>query len=611
MGVVIGTLPSLNVPPTTHHHLYREAFGDRCYALAALHRGPDDARQLAHLRKLAGDAGLPLAATNSVLYHEPRRRFLYDVLRAVRHSCTVAELGHRLPPNAERYLKSPADMTELFAGCDEVVARTVEIADRCTFSLDELRYEYPRELCPPGTTPMEYLRRLAWEGAERRYQDRVPEKVRALIDHELALIEELHYEAYFLTVWDLVRFARGRDILCQGRGSAANSAVCYCLGVTSVDPDRIDLLFERFVSKERDEAPDIDIDFEHERREEVIQYVYEKYGRNRAGMTAEVITYRPRSAVRDVGKALGLSLDRVDQLARSLDHVDSDEHVKTRFREVGFDAESRLGRQLVHLTCELLGFPRHLSQHVGGLVMTERPLHELVPIENASMPERTVIQWDKDDLDQIGMLKVDCLSLGMLTAIRKCLRLIEAENAPLPHGERSWDGVDGFQPAFERYASAKPLTTHHSPTHPLSTPVNDLLGSIPPEDPAVYDMIQQADTVGVFQIESRAQMSMLPRLKPECFYDLVIEVAIVRPVRFRATWCIPTCAGVGEMNRWNFLTNASGPYCRRRWESPSFRSRQCGWRWWRRDSHPERRISSAAPWEPGGNGGHWMCFSEN
>ena len=325
-------------------------------------------------------------------------------------------------------------------------------------------------------------------GARRRYPGGVPAKVEQLIEHELRIIEELNYAAYFLTVWDLVRFARSKDILCQGRGSAANSAVCYCLGVTSVDPDRIDVLFERFMSKERDEAPDIDIDFEHQRREEVIQYVYEKYGRDRAGMTAELITYRPRSAVRDVGKALGLALDRVDALARAVGHHPTADNLLVRFRQAGLDPASRLGRQLIYLVNQILGFPRHLSQHVGGMVLSNTPLCELVPIENASMPDRTVVQWDKDDLDALGILKVDCLALGMLSAIRRGLKLLEEH-----------------------------------------TGQSLALATIPAEDPATYAMIQRADTIGVFQIESRAQMSMLPRLKPKEFYDLVIEVAIVRP----------------------------------------------------------------------------------
>ena len=329
---------------------------------------------------------------------------------------------------------------------------------------------------------------LTTDGAHRRYPHGIPEKVGRLIDHELQLIEELHYEAYFLTVWDLVRFARSRDILCQGRGSAANSAVCYCLGVTSVDPERIDVLFERFISKERDEAPDIDVDVEHERREEVIQYLYEKYGRERAGMAAAVITYRPRSAVRDVGKALGLSLDRVDVISKSLERAHGQQELAGRLQSAGLNPTSSVGRQLIGLVGQILDFPRHLSQHVGGMVLTAGPLCEMVPIENAAMPGRTVIQWDKNDLDTLGILKVDCLSLGMLTAIRKCFSLIEQ------HDGREFT-----------------------------------LATVPAEDPAVYEMVSRADTIGVFQIESRAQMSMLPRLRPQCFYDLVIEVAIVRP----------------------------------------------------------------------------------
>src|SRR5262245_25577797 len=487
-----GLLAGILLDATTVQELgcCRELFGDGCYAVAELHSGPLDRLRLECIRDLARKAGLPLVAANDVHYHGPRRRPLHDVLTAVRHRCTVADLGDRRFPNAERHLKSPEEMRDLFAAVPEAVPRTAEIADRCTFSLDELRYDYPEELCPAGLTPFAYLTELTWAGARRRYPTGIPDKVRGLVEHELALIAELRYEAYFLTVWDLVRFARDRKILCQGRGSAANSAVCYCLGVTSVDPDRIDVLFERFVSKDRNEAPDIDVDFEHERREEVLQYIYDKYGRDRAGMTAEVITYRERSAIRDVGKALGLSPDRVDLLAKTMDHHPRREEMRlaSRLQDGGLDSESRLTRQLHWLVKELLGFPRHLSQHVGGMVMTNGPLCELVPIENAAMPDRTVVQWDKDDLDSLGILKVDCLALGMLTAIRKCFDLLDKH-----HGQR-WE-----------------------------------LATIPAEDPVVYDMVCHADTIGVFQIESRAQMSMLPRLRPREFYDLVIEVAIVRP----------------------------------------------------------------------------------
>jgi error-prone DNA polymerase len=467
---------------------YREAFGEGCHLLGELFCGDDDRLRLQTLMRVARTHRLPIVAANDVHYHDLSRQPLQDVLTAVRHGTTVAELGHRRFPNAERHLKSTAAMRRLFADCPEAVSRTVELADRCTFSLDELRYEYPEELCPVGLTPIEHLSRLAWEGARWRYPAGIPEKIRSLIEYELTLIEDLRYEAYFLTVWDLVKFARSRDILCQGRGSAANSAVCYCLGVTSVDPDRIDLLFERFVSKERNEAPDIDIDFEHERREEVIQYVYEKYGRDRAGMTATVITYRPRSAVRDVGKALGYSLEEVDVLAKTLENYNESEKLAGRFRESGLDPRTQRARQMNAFVQQVLGFPRHLSQHVGGMVLTQKPLCEIVPIENASMPGRTVIEWDKDDLDDLGILKVDCLALGMLTAIRKGFDLIRK---------------------------------HRGRTLSLAT--------VPAEDPEVYRMVQRGDTIGVFQIESRAQMAMLPRLKPKCFYDLVIEVAIVRP----------------------------------------------------------------------------------
>jgi len=467
---------------------YRELFGDRTYLYVDRHLSPDDDRRLARLQRWGDQAGVPLVATNDVHYHVPERRFLQDVVTAIRLGQPVASLGDRLFPNAERHLKCPAQMASLFSQTPDLIRRTGEIAGRCQFSLDELRYEYPEELSPAGQTPRAFLEQLAWEGAHTRYPAGIPPRVSDLLRHELTLIADLKYEAYFLTVWDLVRFARSRGILCQGRGSAANSVVCFCLGVTSVDPERIDVLFERFVSRERNEAPDIDVDFEHERREEVIQYVYEKYGRERAGMTAALISYRPRSAVRDVGKALGLSLDRVDLLAKTLEHRHDAETLQQRFREVGLNPQARTARQLQTLVDQLLGFPRHLSQHVGGLVITRGPLCEMTPIENAAMPGRTVIEWDKDDLDTLGILKVDCLSLGMLTALHRCFDLVER-------------------------SQGESLT----------------LANIPREDPRVYDMISQADTMGVFQIESRAQMAMLPRLRPRCFYDLVIEVAIVRP----------------------------------------------------------------------------------
>ena len=462
---------------------------DRLSIASSCLYGPDDGERLQQLIALAEHTGVPLAATNDVHYHVPQRRALQDVLTSIRLGCTVAGAGLNLFPHAERHLKPPAEMARLFAEHPRAIDRTVQIARRAAFSLDELRYQYPQETCPPGLSPIQHLAELTRQGARQRYPNGVPEKVRDRIVHELRLIDELDYARYFLTVHDLVLFARGRGILCQGRGAAANSTVCYCLGVTAVDPDRIDLLFERFVSRERNEPPDIDIDFEHERREEVIQYIYRKYGRDRAALTAEVITYRGRSAVREIGKALGLSLDCVDRLAKSLDWWEHDKLNPDRLRELGLNPRDATIERLFLLLRDLLGFPRHLSQHVGGFVITKDPLCELVPIENAAMPDRTVIEWDKDDIDAMGMLKVDVLGLGMLTCIRKALDLIN-------------EGAQG-----------EPLSLH----------------TVPPEDPAVYDMVCAADTVGVFQIESRAQMSMLPRLRPRCFYDLVIEVAIVRP----------------------------------------------------------------------------------
>ncbi len=461
--------------------------------LASLYQGVDDAWRLQQLTELSQQTDLPMVAAGDVLYHSAARMPLHDVLTATKHKTNVVEAGDLLLPNAQRHLKTIEHYRKVFADCPAAIERTREIADRCSFCLSELRYEYPKEFASANQTAMEYLTQLTWKGAQQRYPNGVSKKVKHQIEHELKLIDELRYEAYFLTVWDLVRYARSQKILCQGRGSAANSAVCYCLGVTSVDPDTTDLLFERFISKERDEAPDIDVDFEHERREEVLQYLYEKYGRHRAGLAATVVTYRSRSAVRDVGKALGLSLDRVDALAKTVSVWYSESFndgckLKERMPEAGVDPDSAIGKQLLHLTHELVGFPRHLSQHVGGMVMTEGRLDELVPVENAAMEDRTVIQWDKNDLEEMGLLKVDCLCLGMLTALRKGFHLIEE---------------------------------HHDQKFDLAT--------VPKEDPLVYDMICKADTVGVFQIESRAQMSMLPRLKPRCWYDLVIQVAIVRP----------------------------------------------------------------------------------
>ncbi len=451
-----------------------------------LYRSNDRAR-IKILGRMADGLGMPLIVTNDVLYHAPERRPLQDVMTCIREGCTIHQAGGRLLANAERHLKPPTEMTRLFRDRPDAIVNIANILESVTFSLDELDYEYPSEPVPNGSAAQEELVRLTWIGATNRYPGGIPEKVRRTLEHELKLIGELNYAPYFLTVDDIVRFARSRDILCQGRGSAANSAVCYCLGITSVDPGALDLLFERFVSAARNEPPDIDVDFEHERREEVIQYIYGKYGRDRAALTAEVIRYRSRSAVRDVGKAMGLSLDTVDVLARSTrwgrDGLNED-----RIRETGLDPSDRTLRQVLILSQQLSGFPRHLSQHVGGFVISEQPLHDIVPIENARMADRTVIEWDKDDLDALGILKIDVLGLGMLTCIRKAFDLIDR---------------------------------HHGKSLDLAT--------VPQDDPAVYDMLCKADSVGVFQVESRAQMTMLPRLKPRTFYDLVIEVAIVRP----------------------------------------------------------------------------------
>src|SRR5262245_62103381 len=457
--------------------------------LAARHsyRGDDRAR-IAALSELGKQRGIPIVATNGVLYHAPHRRDLQDVLTAIREKCTVAEAGLRLEANAERQLKSAHDMARLFSGNEDALYRTIEIAEACTFSLDELKYEYPDEPVPEGKTPQSHLEDLTWEGAAWRFRDGIPDKVRDTLAKELALIAELDYARYFLTVHDIVRFARSQGILCQGRGSAANSAVCYCLAITNVDPTEIDLLFERFVSPERKEPPDIDVDFEHERRGEVIQYIYARYGRDRAGLAATVICYRGRLAVREVGKALGLSEDTVAALATTIWGLSNSSLPEEYVRQAGLDPSDPLLARCLELMHELINFPRHLSQHVGGFVLTRGPLSEVVPIGNAAMEDRTVIEWDKDDLDALGLLKVDVLGLGMLTCIRKAFALLK-----------------------DHYGK------------------NVALGTVPRDDPPFYDMLCVAHSIGVFQVESRAQMNMLPRLKPRCFYDIVIEVAIVRP----------------------------------------------------------------------------------
>ncbi len=477
----------------------RTWFGDRAaIALPLLHRA-HDATLAALVQRVAALTGLPVVAVGSVLMHARSRKPLQDVLTATRLRRPVAACGFALEPNAEAHLRPRARLAALYR--PEWLEATLQLAGRCHFSLDELRYEYPREIVPEGHTPTSWLRTLTEQGAQRRFAQGVPAAVRATLEHELALIAQLQYEPYFLTVADLVQWARGQGILCQGRGSAANSAVCYCLGVTEVDPARMTLLFERFISAERNEPPDIDVDFEHQRREEVIQYVYRKYGRHRAALTAAVISYRPRSALRDVGRALGIDLERIDAVSKSQHWFDGRRIDPERLRENGFDPGSPVCTLWVELTTTLIGFPRHLSQHPGGFVIARDQLARLVPVENAAMEGRSVIQWDKDDLDALGLLKVDLLALGMLSAIRRALQMVgdKLGRVPPPPGPGGVTGL-GFT-----------------------------MQDVPPEDPATYAMLQKGDSVGTFQVESRAQMSMLPRLKPKNFYDLVIEVAIVRP----------------------------------------------------------------------------------
>jgi error-prone DNA polymerase len=461
------------------------AFRDRVWLAASRPYGARDLNRLARLDALAQAAGSPMIATNDVLYHAPERRPLQDILTCIREGCAIEEAGLRLEANAERHLKSPAEMARLFARWPGALERTLEVAGRITFDLSQLKYEYPDEPVPPGKTAIQHLRDLTWKGADWRYPGGVAESERKQLQYELDLIEELDYPNYFLTVHDIVAWARDQGILCQGRGSAANSLVCFCLGVTAVDPTLPDhdLLFARFISRERGEPPDIDVDFEHERRELVMQYVYERYGRERAAICATVIHYRPRSAIRDVGKALGLTEDITAALAGTVWGSWGEGLPDDHIRQVGLDPENPAIRRATALATDLLGFPRHLSQHVGGFVLTQRRLDETVPIGNAAMPDRTFIEWDKDDIDALGLMKVDVLALGMLTAIKKAMDMLGiADMADIEEG-----------------------------------------------DEAVYEMLSHADSIGVFQVESRAQMSMLPRLKPQKFYDLVIEVAIVRP----------------------------------------------------------------------------------
>lgn len=481
----------------------REIFNpaDATFSIAfSLNYGRGNSRAAAKAQQLAAALEAPLVVTNDIHYHIPARRPLQDLLTCIRHGVALPHAGKLLFQHGERYLKDPSEIARLYRDFPQALRRTLEICERTAdFSLDMLRYEYPHEVSPVGMDVHTHLRMLVEEGARERYRDGVPERVQRLLEDELHLIRELGYEKYFLTCHDIVRFARSRTILCQGRGAAANSAVCFVLGITAVDPTKIDLLFARFISKERHEPPDIDIDFEHERREEVIQYIYEKYGRDRAGLVATVVTYRHRSAVREIAKAFGLAPQVIDELAKSI-HRWSDCRLSTGdLRALGLNPGDTTIRSVISLSQELVGFPRHLSQHPGGFVISQHPLCETVPILNTAMPLRTMIEWDKDDIDTLGMLKIDVLALGMLTCIRKTLALVN----------------ERLMVSSEQSSSANQPTLE--------------LHSIPDDDPATYEMIRKADTIGVFQIESRAQMSMLPRLQPRCFYDLVIEVAIVRP----------------------------------------------------------------------------------
>lgn len=467
---------------------YKNQFSNIYLAAQKRYQG-DDAKYLYRLSQFANQLQIPLVATNDVYYHEPGRRQLQDIVTCIREKCTIQTAGFRLHPNAERYLKSEAEMKRLFRQYPDAIERTQEIATACQFSLDELKYEYPEEITSEGRTPQQELTYLVWEGAKQFYGEDIPGKTIQSIYHELAFIEQMDYAAYFLTVYDIVRYARRKDILCQGRGSAANSTVCFCLGITSVNPAKFDLLFERFLSAARNEPPDIDVDFEHERREEVIQYIYEKYGRDRAAIVATVTQQHQKGAIRDVAKAMGLSVDTIDKISESVVRLTNESfNDKQTASEIGLNANDRYLRKVFEITNQFIGFPRQLGQHTGGFVISRHKLSRLCPVLNARMENRTCIEWNKDDIDVLGFLKIDVLALGMLTCIRKAFDLVKQQ--------------------------------YH---------IELTLANIPQDDPAVYEMICRADTIGVFQIESRAQQTMLPSLKPKCFYDLVIEVAIVRP----------------------------------------------------------------------------------
>ncbi len=467
---------------------YREAFGEQLSIAATRTYGGNDAKLLHRISQLSIQLQVPMVATNDVHYHHPKRRELQDVVTCVREKCTIHNAGFRLHPNAERYLKPPAEMHRLFRQYPEAVRQTQLIAEACTFSLDQLKYRYPKEITSEGRTPQEELVFLTWEGAKRIFPKGIPDKVKASIEYELTFIGQVNYAEYFLTVYDIVRYAREQNILCQGRGSAANSTVCYCLGITSVDPSKFDLLFERFISSARNEPPDIDVDFEHERREEVMQYIYNKYGRERAAVVATVTQLHHKGAIRDVGKVMGLSADTITRLSGLIWDFKDEGFDKNRIISQGINPDDPTIRKVLQLTEEFMGFPRQLGQHTGGFVITEGRLSDLCPVLNARMEDRTNIEWNKDDIEALGFLKIDILALGMLTCIRKA-----------------------FDLAKKCYNQ------------------DYTLANIKQDDPKVYEMISHADTIGVFQIESRAQMSMLPRLRPQCFYDLVIEVAIVRP----------------------------------------------------------------------------------
>jgi error-prone DNA polymerase len=467
---------------------YRDGFGDHCYIAAKRAYGGDDLKHLYRISQLVSRLQIPMVATNDVHYHHPVRRELQDIVTCIREKCTIYNAGYRLYPNAERYLKPNDEMLRLFRKYPDAVYHTQQISEACRFSLDELHYQYPKEITSNGRSPQEELTHLTWHGALSLFGNSIPEKVKATIEYELAFIEQMNYAEYFLTVYDIVRFAREQKILCQGRGSAANSTVCYCLGITSVDPSKFDLLFERFISSARNEPPDIDVDFEHERREEVMQYIYRKYGRDRAGIVATVTQQHHKGAIRDVGKAMGLSVDTISRLSGLIWDFADEGFDRERIISQGINPDDPTIRKVMDLTQQFIGFPRQLGQHTGGFVITQGKLSDLCPILNARMEDRTCIEWNKDDIDALGFMKIDVLALGMLTCIRKAFDLVK-----LHYG--------------------KDLT----------------LANIPQDDPAVYEMVSHADTIGVFQIESRAQQSMLPRLRPTCFYDLVIEVAIVRP----------------------------------------------------------------------------------